>query len=245
MPPSVQHRPDLFEQRFVERVGPQRMGRAFRKGHDRCETVQYLVTEDFDQLLAGACLGGVFLALDVDERGDGLKFALSTADQHGACARLCKRKRTRATETASGAGDNGHKAVQAHGRRLEVFLAGGAHQSDLRASEASARRLTSKEASTVMRANDILSPENRRKVGTMPRHYSEGKLNMDILRETAKKCKNWGRWGPDDEAGTLNFITPEDVIAAANAKRAGGSTPASPEVITRSPGRTWSACSAT
>jgi len=55
----------------------------------------------------------------------------------------------------------------------------------------------------------------------MPRHYSEGKLNMGILRETAEKCKNWGRWGPDDEAGTLNFITPEDVIAAAALVRKG------------------------
>jgi kynurenine formamidase len=29
-----------------------------------------------------------------------------------------------------------------------------------------------------------------------------------------EEVKNWGRWGPDDELGTLNFITPEKVRAA-------------------------------
>ena len=55
----------------------------------------------------------------------------------------------------------------------------------------------------------------------MPRRYDEGTLNMEIIRETAERCKNWGRWGPDDEIGTLNFITPEDVIAAAGLIRKG------------------------
>ena len=44
---------------------------------------------------------------------------------------------------------------------------------------------------------------------------TEGQLDMNILRETAEKCKNWGKWGPDDEAGTLNYIGPEEIIAAA------------------------------
>src|SRR4029078_10539621 len=26
---------------------------------------------------------------------------------------------------------------------------------------------------------------------------------------------NWGRWGPDDQLGTLNYLTPERVVAAA------------------------------
>ena len=55
----------------------------------------------------------------------------------------------------------------------------------------------------------------------MPRRYDEGKLNMDILRETAEKCKNWGRWGPDDEIGTLNFISPENIVEAAQLIRKG------------------------
>ena len=33
--------------------------------------------------------------------------------------------------------------------------------------------------------------------------------------------KNWGRWGPDDERGTLNYLTPEKVAAAARLVRSG------------------------
>ncbi|TMA38851.1 MAG: cyclase family protein [Deltaproteobacteria bacterium] len=38
---------------------------------------------------------------------------------------------------------------------------------------------------------------------------------MDVLRTLARKVSNWGRWGPDDEVGTFNFITPEVVRRAA------------------------------
>jgi kynurenine formamidase len=33
--------------------------------------------------------------------------------------------------------------------------------------------------------------------------------------------KNWGRWGPDDELGTLNYLTPERRAAAAGLVRSG------------------------
>jgi kynurenine formamidase len=55
----------------------------------------------------------------------------------------------------------------------------------------------------------------------MPRKYSEGKLDMKILRATAEKCSNWGRWGPDDEIGTLNHISPQDIVNAATLIRKG------------------------
>jgi kynurenine formamidase len=38
---------------------------------------------------------------------------------------------------------------------------------------------------------------------------------MQRVREIAAKVSNWGRWGADDERGTLNFITPETVRRAA------------------------------
>ena len=28
-------------------------------------------------------------------------------------------------------------------------------------------------------------------------------------------CKHWGRWGPDDQRGAINFITPDHVRAGA------------------------------
>src|SRR2546430_16253968 len=30
-----------------------------------------------------------------------------------------------------------------------------------------------------------------------------------LLEEYCARFRNWGRWGPDDEIGTLNFITPD------------------------------------
>src|SRR5437016_240879 len=35
------------------------------------------------------------------------------------------------------------------------------------------------------------------------------------------RCSNWGRWGPDDELGTLNLITPERRVRAAGLVREG------------------------
>src|SRR5215475_8421228 len=41
------------------------------------------------------------------------------------------------------------------------------------------------------------------------------------LTELARKVSNWGRWGADDERGTVNFITPEVVQRAARCVRRG------------------------
>jgi len=38
-----------------------------------------------------------------------------------------------------------------------------------------------------------------------------------------KKISNWGRWGPNDERGTLNYITPSHIRAAAALVRSGRS----------------------
>src|SRR5688500_12060669 len=47
------------------------------------------------------------------------------------------------------------------------------------------------------------------------------KLTRQDLREAAEKFKNWGRWGPHDEIGTLNHTRPEDIVAAARLVRKG------------------------
>ena len=47
------------------------------------------------------------------------------------------------------------------------------------------------------------------------------KLTRQDLRDAAEKYKNWGKWGPDDEIGTLNYTRPEDIIAAAQLVRKG------------------------
>src|SRR5215470_7142445 len=43
----------------------------------------------------------------------------------------------------------------------------------------------------------------------------------DFVRETGKRLRNWGKWGPDDERGTLNYITPADVLKAARLVKRG------------------------
>jgi len=44
---------------------------------------------------------------------------------------------------------------------------------------------------------------------------------MRRIRELAPAVSNWGRWGPEDERGTLNFVTPEVVRRAAASVRRG------------------------
>jgi len=39
-------------------------------------------------------------------------------------------------------------------------------------------------------------------------------MSEDALRTLALQVRNWGRWGPDDELGTLNYITPDTIAAA-------------------------------
>src|SRR5215469_4083301 len=38
------------------------------------------------------------------------------------------------------------------------------------------------------------------------------KVTREDLKEAAEKYKNWGKWGPDDEIGTLNYTQAEDDI---------------------------------
>ena len=44
---------------------------------------------------------------------------------------------------------------------------------------------------------------------------------MADFRSTAKRVRNWGRWGEEDQLGTLNFITAEKVAAASQLARKG------------------------
>src|SRR5258708_35853021 len=47
------------------------------------------------------------------------------------------------------------------------------------------------------------------------------KLNRQDLRDAAEKYKNWGKWGSNDEIGTLNHTRPEDIVAAARVGKKG------------------------
>jgi kynurenine formamidase len=47
------------------------------------------------------------------------------------------------------------------------------------------------------------------------------KVGKTAIYEAAKKLSNWGRWGSDDEIGTLNHVTPQDIVNAGKLIRKG------------------------
>lgn len=53
------------------------------------------------------------------------------------------------------------------------------------------------------------------------REKKNRKLTRKDVHRAAKRFRNWGRWGRDDEIGTLNFTTPADIVAAARLVRKG------------------------
>ena len=53
------------------------------------------------------------------------------------------------------------------------------------------------------------------------RKFDEKPFDLAHLRKTAEECSNWGRWGDNDEIGTLNFIKAEDIVRAAGLVRRG------------------------
>src|SRR5229473_2952222 len=47
------------------------------------------------------------------------------------------------------------------------------------------------------------------------------KVGRQAIAEATEKLKNWGRWGKDDQVGTLNHVAPEDIVKAAGLIRTG------------------------
>ena len=43
----------------------------------------------------------------------------------------------------------------------------------------------------------------------------KGLTKADVLRK-CKQLSNWGKWGPKDELGVLNYIIQEDIVNAAS-----------------------------
>jgi kynurenine formamidase len=50
---------------------------------------------------------------------------------------------------------------------------------------------------------------------------STKKITRHDMTDAAEKFKNWGKWGPDDEIGTLNYTSPEDIVAASQLVKKG------------------------
>src|SRR5581483_3010013 len=50
---------------------------------------------------------------------------------------------------------------------------------------------------------------------------TQASVSVAEFESIFESVKNWGRWGPDDELGTLNYVTPDMVRAAAALVRSG------------------------
>ncbi len=45
--------------------------------------------------------------------------------------------------------------------------------------------------------------------------------SVETVRQLCERYSNWGRWGPEDQLGTLNHIRPSDIVAASGLVRTG------------------------
>jgi hypothetical protein len=68
------------------------------------------------------------------------------------------------------------------------------------------------------RPADFVDATKRKPKGTRTMDLRVGKR---AIREASDKLKNWGRWGADDQVGTLNHVRPEDIVRAASLIRSG------------------------
>lgn len=55
----------------------------------------------------------------------------------------------------------------------------------------------------------------------VPKTALKQDVTLRTLETTAERLKNWGKWGPDDELGTLNYVKPADLIRAGSLVRKG------------------------
>ncbi len=56
---------------------------------------------------------------------------------------------------------------------------------------------------------------SRAREANMDTGQTPKKISIEEFESLAKKYKNWGRWGEDDQLGTLNFISPSAITRAA------------------------------
>ena len=45
--------------------------------------------------------------------------------------------------------------------------------------------------------------------------------DLAVLEDYIQRCSNWGRWGPDDQLGTVNLITADKIREAATLVKVG------------------------
>jgi kynurenine formamidase len=56
---------------------------------------------------------------------------------------------------------------------------------------------------------------------TVPNTIKGHSLTAEEFEAIYSECSNWGKWGPDDQRGTLNYVTPAKIAKAARLVRDG------------------------
>lgn len=59
----------------------------------------------------------------------------------------------------------------------------------------------------------------------LPLRNRKKPITLEEIEAMALECRNWGKWGPDDELGTLNYVTPDLVMKAAQLVKEGRTFP--------------------
>ncbi|MQA92854.1 MAG: hypothetical protein GEU90_21960 [Gemmatimonas sp.] len=77
-------------------------------------------------------------------------------------------------------------------------------------------------AATVLVTSESVAGQSAGQYVAHPSTQSPERLvTLGVLADWAEEYNNWGRWGPDDQRGTLNLITPEKTRQATSLVREG------------------------
>jgi kynurenine formamidase len=66
-----------------------------------------------------------------------------------------------------------------------------------------------------------MQPKSQTTMKVVPRRPLEQNVTLRTIETAAERLKNWGKWGPEDELGTLNYVNAEDIVKAAALVRKG------------------------
>jgi len=58
-------------------------------------------------------------------------------------------------------------------------------------------------------------------VKLIPAKPLEKNVTIEKILEMRDKVKNWGKWGPDDQIGTMNYVTEKEILAARDCVKKG------------------------
>ena len=65
--------------------------------------------------------------------------------------------------------------------------------------------------------------KQKSKMKMVPRNALKRNVTLRTIEQMAQRVKNWGKWGPNDELGTLNYVTPAVRVQAASLVKKGRS----------------------